>query len=641
MELEQFNPDLYSSESCLKLITAGFNPKIELYKSDDSNIEKPNWETRLGDQFSKLPDAIWFSPKKLECPVECISTACTDKQQEFVVGSGFRVNKEHQIGSGGFGAVYAGQTHNKRIAAKFINVTSQYRDNVISKTHISVDDAMTKLFDETAFEASIYLTRKLVHTNILKSTGFWFQLSGLERDDPKIELVIATPRCYLNLDEWLTNEPFDFAQIIKILIEVSEALEHLESNNVIHRDVKPANILITDQANPEARLADFGLTNLNVSGFTPGFCAPEQLTTNETEEEKRLKKKGPQLGKTDIYSFGITILLALFGNQTGTAILFTPGETLKQATVDLLKQNRIVSMVTKMLQYDYSKRPSYPEVRNELNQLNPSLATLTQSVKNELKECDIISLDLTRVHVSVIDQPIVLATRAKASMLSGDDRDQKDSFLCWGFSIVKGIRAEFKKWIYQLKNGNLIDACKADNQCTAAVALDNDNPRVRHKLLKKRRTDTPCTFHTALRMADQMNTSNRLFIEILAIVVPRNPNLDGMSDAEHQKQAAMLKMQLEKLCGKSVVRRTGWKQLPTLVAICEFIIARSASIISIDDIELGFETFYHPQSESVKKVNEELGRTGPSWFKWKRNFFQVISLFKTYSVSRLPVEMFA
>jgi serine/threonine-protein kinase len=102
-----------------------------------------------------------------------------------------------------------------------------------------------------------------------------------------------------------------------LLLEVTEALEHCAERGVVHRDLKPGNILLTQTGS--AKVADFGLARLSmaaaafrtspglVSG-TPGYWAPEQLRDPDHERPE-----------TDYYSFAVVALEVLTGRRIAAA----------------------------------------------------------------------------------------------------------------------------------------------------------------------------------------------------------------------------------------------------------------------------------------------------------------------------------
>ncbi len=98
-------------------------------------------------------------------------------------------------------------------------------------------------------------------------------------------------------------------QALDIAIQISKALEHAEENNLIHRDIKPDNIMIT--VDGTAKLADLGLARLTVGEVgtreqrifgTPYYASPEQCQGVEELD-----------AKTDMYSFGATLFHMLAG----------------------------------------------------------------------------------------------------------------------------------------------------------------------------------------------------------------------------------------------------------------------------------------------------------------------------------------
>ncbi|MEZ6188567.1 MAG: serine/threonine-protein kinase [Planctomycetota bacterium] len=99
-------------------------------------------------------------------------------------------------------------------------------------------------------------------------------------------------------------------ELVRVLREVAGALAHAHTRGVVHRDVKPHNVLVDRQG--RARVADFGLAHaagyerLTRSGVmvgTPHYMAPEQVTG----ERQRF---GPA---TDVWALGVILYRVLTG----------------------------------------------------------------------------------------------------------------------------------------------------------------------------------------------------------------------------------------------------------------------------------------------------------------------------------------
>ena len=88
---------------------------------------------------------------------------------------------------------------------------------------------------------------------------------------------------------------------LQLVQEVAEALDYAHSEGVTHRDVKPANILLTPEG--RAKLADFGIARLDQSHLTlpgrllgsPAYMAPEQMKGEATD------------GRSDLFSLGVVL----------------------------------------------------------------------------------------------------------------------------------------------------------------------------------------------------------------------------------------------------------------------------------------------------------------------------------------------
>jgi serine/threonine protein kinase len=112
------------------------------------------------------------------------------------------------------------------------------------------------------------------------------------------------------LKDLMAQGPLDVRQAAQLLRQIAEALDHAHQQGVVHRDVKPSNVLLQDGR--WALLMDFGLAKLltstasiTASGSgvgTPDYMSPEQAQGLTIDQ------------RTDIYSLGIVLYQMLTGD---------------------------------------------------------------------------------------------------------------------------------------------------------------------------------------------------------------------------------------------------------------------------------------------------------------------------------------
>jgi serine/threonine protein kinase len=208
------------------------------------------------------------------------------------------------IGTGGMGSVYAARDE------------STYRDVAVK---LFATPAMMTAADQVRQEREIRLLSMLTHPGLIPLYDAGTHEFG---DGPHRFIVmelIADP----TLLRRLADGPLHDDEVASVGAQLADALAYVHAKGIVHRDVKPANILISDEGSAgfsrTVKLTDFGVAHF-VDGSrltgdgtiigTAAYLSPEQVA-------------GETIGfATDVYSLGLVLLEALTGTQeySGTLI---------------------------------------------------------------------------------------------------------------------------------------------------------------------------------------------------------------------------------------------------------------------------------------------------------------------------------
>jgi serine/threonine-protein kinase len=200
---------------------------------------------------------------------------------------------EKVVGKGGMGVVYEARqiSLDRQVALKFLNTSRPVKNESIIR-----------------FESEARSAARLSHPNIIHI----YALGSFE-NQPYIVMELVRGQNLGNIlkerqEKGLGVLPFDYC--ISMMLQASMGVQAASEMGLIHRDLKPDNLMITDQG--EVKIADFGLArNLNAevqslteTGTTMGtplYMSPEQVQSRSIDK------------RTDIYSLGMTFHHLLTG----------------------------------------------------------------------------------------------------------------------------------------------------------------------------------------------------------------------------------------------------------------------------------------------------------------------------------------
>ncbi|MGE0353239.1 MAG: serine/threonine-protein kinase [Gemmatimonadales bacterium] len=103
--------------------------------------------------------------------------------------------------------------------------------------------------------------------------------------------------------------PLPSSQLMRMVQEVAWALGHAHANGVVHRDVKPDNIML-ERGSGRAMVTDFGIARAASAGNTPGSGLPAGTPQYMSPEQAA---NGPVDGRADLYALGVTAFYAATG----------------------------------------------------------------------------------------------------------------------------------------------------------------------------------------------------------------------------------------------------------------------------------------------------------------------------------------
>jgi len=264
---------------------------------------------------------------------------------------------EAKLGEGGMGVVYkATDTKLTRtVALKFL------------PDRVTQDEAAKARFLQEAQAAA-----RLNHNNICT-------IHGVEEVDGALFMVME----YVDGGTLRTKLPFSNAgDAIAIASHIAEALQEAHANDIVHRDIKADNIMLTSKG--QAKVMDFGLAKLKGSlkltrtsstVGTLGYMAPEQIQGGEVDH------------RSDIFSFGVLLFemltgkLPFRGEHEAAMVYSIVNEEPQDINALVPGLSPIVSaLITKCLEKDPADRYQHmDEIVGELNRAQKKTSRVMRS----------------------------------------------------------------------------------------------------------------------------------------------------------------------------------------------------------------------------------------------------------------------
>lgn len=186
-----------------------------------------------------------------------------------------------------------------------------------------------------------------------------------------------------DLRERTAQGPIAAAHLAMIGHDLADGLAYIHHHGIVHRDVKPANILLVDYNNddrrPRAKLSDFGVAMILGSGQRSGSAESSGTPQYLSPEQAASKPAGPA---SDGYSLGLVLLEGLTGKPA------FPGAPIASAMARLLRDPHIpdgvapewAALLSSMLSREPTARPGAREVSLALRQEVISAAGRRRSI---------------------------------------------------------------------------------------------------------------------------------------------------------------------------------------------------------------------------------------------------------------------
>ncbi|CAN4105238.1 unnamed protein product [Withania somnifera] len=262
---------------------------------------------------------------------------------------------DYKIATGSTGDLYKGSFHNQEVAIKVLKAECLNEDV------------------QRDFAQEVYILRKVRHKNVVQFIGACMTFPRL--------CIITEFMSGGSLFDFLHKKKgfFRLPVLLKVAIDVSKGMSYLHQNNIIHRDLKTANLLMDE--NQVVKVADFGVARVQVQS---GVMTAETGTYRWMAPE--VIGHRPYDRKADVFSFGIVLWELLTGKlpyefltplQAAVAVV----QKGLRPTIPAHTHPMLVELLEKCWQQDPVLRPEFSEVLDILQHMTVKIVEEEKSSK--------------------------------------------------------------------------------------------------------------------------------------------------------------------------------------------------------------------------------------------------------------------
>ncbi|XP_028090044.1 serine/threonine-protein kinase STY46-like isoform X2 [Camellia sinensis] len=253
------------------------------------------------------------------------------------------LNFEIKIASGSYGDLYKGTYCGQEVAVKVLKPGR-------------VDSDLQKEFAQ-----EVFIMRKVRHKNVVQFIGACTKPPSL--------CIVTEFMSGGSVYDYLHKQrgTFKLPSLLRVAIDISKGMNYLHQNNIIHRDLKAANLLMDE--NEVVKVADFGVARVKAqTGVMTAETGTYRWMAPEVIEHR------PYDHKADIFSFGIVLWELLTGKLPYdylTPLQAAVGVVQKglRPTIPKNTHPKLAELLERCWQHDPNLRPDFSEIIDILQQI--------------------------------------------------------------------------------------------------------------------------------------------------------------------------------------------------------------------------------------------------------------------------------